>query len=100
MEADDADTESFDKLVGAGVSIVRGGKRMRGVVKSRMKNDYGALKGRINPNPLLDTSKCYVVFEDGSLDICTANIISESIFSQVDRCFLSIGEMLVPTGFL
>ena len=84
MEADDADVQTFDKLVGAGVSIVRGGERMRGVVKSRMKDEYGGLKGRTNPNPLLDTSEYYVEFEDGSSDSYTANIIAESIFSQVD----------------
>ena len=84
MEADDADVQTFDKLVGAGVSIVRGGERMRGTVKSRLKDEYGNLKGRINPNPLLDTSEYFVEFEDGSSDEYTANIIAESIYSQVD----------------
>ena len=57
MEADDADVATFDKLVGAGVSIVRGGERMKGVVKSRAQDEFGNLKGKSNPNPLLDTSE-------------------------------------------
>jgi len=85
MEADDADVATFDKLVGAGVSIVRGGERMKGVVKSRALDEYGNLKGKSNPNPLLDTSEYYVEFEDGSNDHFTANIIAENVFSQVDE---------------
>ena len=84
MEADDADVSTFDKLVGAGVSIVKGGQRMRGTVKERCKDEYGNLKGRTNPNPLLDSAEYYVEFDDGSSDNYTANIIAESIYSQVD----------------
>ena len=68
MEADDADVTTFDKLVGAGVRIVRGGERMKGVIKSRAQDEYGNLKGKSNPNPLLDSSEYYVEFEDGSSD--------------------------------
>ena len=38
-----------------------------------------------NSNPLLDLSEYFVEFEDGSSDHYTADIIVESIFSQVDE---------------
>ena len=85
LEADDVDVQTFDKLVGAGVSIVRGGERTKGVVKRRAQDEYGNLKGMSNSNPLLDLSEYFVEFEDGSSDHYTADIIAESIFSQVDE---------------
>ena len=90
LEADDVDVQTFDKLVGAGVSIVRGGERAKGVVKRRAQDEYGNLKGMSNSNPLFDLSEYFVEFEDGSSDRYTANIIAESIFSQFDRRAVSI----------
>ena len=41
LEADDVDVQTFDKLVGSRVSIVRGGERAKGVVKRRAQDEYG-----------------------------------------------------------
>eukprot|EP00816_Leptocylindrus_hargravesii_P007859 CAMPEP_0196825024 /NCGR_PEP_ID=MMETSP1362-20130617/92813_1 /TAXON_ID=163516 /ORGANISM="Leptocylindrus danicus, Strain CCMP1856" /LENGTH=60 /DNA_ID=CAMNT_0042205389 /DNA_START=1428 /DNA_END=1610 /DNA_ORIENTATION=+ len=58
---------------------------MKGVIKSRAQDEYGNLKGKSNPNPLLDLSEYYVEFVDGSSYHYTANIIAESILSHADE---------------
>ena len=85
MEADDVDVHTLDKLVSVRVSIVRGGERVKGMAKHRAQDECGKLRGRSNPNPLLDLSEYYFEFEDGGSDHYIADIIAESIFSQVDE---------------
>ena len=46
---------------------------------------YGDPVGIAHSNPLLDTRKYQVEFDDGTNEIITANIIAENILSQVDE---------------
>ena len=41
LEADVVDVQTFNKLVGSRVSIVRGGERAKGMVKCRSQDEYG-----------------------------------------------------------
>ena len=61
-----------------------GGKNKRAIVKSRVKDTYDNPIGNKNDNYILDTREYKVVFEDGSTDIYTSNIIMENIYSQID----------------
>ena len=70
MEAVDADVQMFDKLVRAGVSIIREGQRMRRVLlKSRLQRRFqcGSVQSYFqligsNPNPMLDSSEYLILF--------------------------------------
>ena len=44
----------------------------------------GHLKGRYNPNPIIDTSEYRVEFVDGSWEEYATNFIAENIFVHVD----------------
>ena len=41
--------------------------------------------GKANVNPILDTRKYEVEFEDGTIEILSANVLAENILSQVDE---------------
>ena len=50
-----------------------------------MKGNDGKPKGNYHSNPILNTSEYLVEFPDGTTKELTANIIAESMFSQIDR---------------
>ena len=53
--------------------------------------------GKSDPNPLLDTGRYIVEYDDGSTDVLSANVIAEAIYSQVDdegRDFLLLDEIV------
>ena len=56
-----------------------------GTVMKRKRGTDGELQGRSNVNPILDTSIYKVEFDNGSTEACSANIIAEHIYSQVDE---------------
>ena len=56
---------------------------MAKVIK-RVKGNGGNTVGRRHNNPMLDTSEYTVEISDGSSQELTSNIISESMFAQVD----------------
>ncbi len=83
-DADDYTPEAFDQYLTAEIVTDRGGDVLRGTVKSRKRNHDGKPIGSSNPNPLLDTRENLVCFEDGTEDAYTANLIAESLYSQID----------------
>lgn len=84
-EADDYFTsDAYDQYLTAEVLIPQGGVMKKAVVKRRATDQDGNPIGRRNPNPILDSREYEVQFPDGSVDILTANKISESILTQVD----------------
>jgi hypothetical protein len=78
FDADEYTPEAFDQCLTAEIVTDRGGKVLRGTVKSRNKRDHdGKPIGSSNPNPLLDTREHLVCFEDGTEETYTANLIAE-----------------------
>ena len=60
-----------------------GNNKMAKVIK-RVKGKDENPVGKRHNNPMLDTSKYTVEMSDGSSQELTANIIAESMFTQVD----------------
>ena len=83
-DADEYTPEAFDKYLSAQIVTDRGGEMLRGTVRSRKRDSDGKPIGSSNPNPILDTREYLVCFEDGTEDAYTANLIAESIYSQID----------------
>jgi hypothetical protein len=88
-EADDEhySPEAYDQyLTTNDVLMDRGGEAMLGTVKNRKWDSEGNPVDHLNMNPLLDTREYKVEqFSDGSIDLLTANAITESLYSQVDK---------------
>ena len=75
----------FDSYLGA-ESLLHdqdGNKKMAKVIK-RVKGNDGNPVGTLHNNPMLDTLEYTLEMSDGSSKELTANIIAESIFTQVD----------------
>ena len=90
--------EYGDKYMGLKVLLPTGDQLREGTVKSRKRTaDGDRLLGKQNINPLLDTRVYKVEFPDGSQDEYTANMIAESLYSNVDEDgnMLSIIEGIV-----
>ena len=49
------------------------------------RDNLGRPVGSAHPNPILDTRAYNVKFPDGHVEEFTANVIAESVYSQVDR---------------
>jgi len=75
-EADELDVDSYNKFVGSQIALHCSGGILRGKVINRARDDVGNLMGVYNPNPLLDTSRYVVEFDDGSAKEFSANIIA------------------------
>lgn len=86
VKDDGIDNEDvYDTYIGAEVLLPdRDGNKMMGKVIKRIKGNDGKPKGNRHDNPLLDTSEYAVEMSDGTTHELTANLISESMFSQVD----------------
>lgn len=97
-EADDFDAEtSYDKYISAQVLLPKGDGLVSGKVIKRKRDDNGNPVGRSNQNPLLDTRVYEVHFPDGTEQEYTANLIAESLYSQVDdegNQFILLDEIL------
>ena len=83
-DADEYTPEAFDQYLPAEIVADRGGDLLRGAVKSRKRDCDGKPVGSSNPNPLLDTREYLVCFELGTEETYTANLIAESLYSQID----------------
>ena len=82
-DAEDLDLNSY---IAAKVRLPKGGHTFaNGKVVGRVRDECGELVGKSNPNPLLDTSEYEVLFNDGSVERYSANIIAENIYSQIDK---------------
>ena len=79
-------SESQDWYIGASVFLPHLGEMSEGKIVSRKRTSDGkSLVGRPNTNPILDTRVYNVEFNDGSVEEFTTNMISESIFDQIDE---------------
>jgi hypothetical protein len=83
-EADDWDPEAYDQYISAQVRLNKGGQEHLGTIVSQKRDAHGNPVGRTNPNPILDTRIYQVTFPDGDTAEYSANIIAESLYSQVD----------------
>ena len=85
MEDEREAANVYDTYIGAEVMLPGPGDydQMARVVK-RIKDNNGQPRGVSNANPMLDTTEYLVEFPDGTQKELTANIVAESMFSQVD----------------
>jgi hypothetical protein len=75
-----------DNYIATKVSIpVNGFQFANGVVRRRARDTNGELIGKLNPNPLLDTSVYEVELEDGTVERYHANILAEHIYNKLDN---------------
>jgi hypothetical protein len=73
-----------------------GGDVTRAKVTGRKRDADGLPVGLRNHNPILDTREYEVEFPDGATDVFTANIIAESMYSQINgegHLFLLMSEI-------
>jgi hypothetical protein len=84
LEADEWTPETFDKYLAAEVLLPHGGELVRAKVTGRKRASDGTPVGVSHSNPILDTREYEVSFPDGSTDCYAANMIAESLYSQVD----------------
>jgi hypothetical protein len=83
-EADEWMPETFYKFLAAEVLLPHGGKLVRAKVTGRKCASDGAPVGVAHSNPILDTREYEVSFPNGSTNCYAANMIAESLYSQVD----------------
>ena len=75
----------YDRFIESEVLLPKNGIEMSTArVVSRSKDKHGKVKGAYNKNPILDTRVYDVMFLDGATCQYAANIIAESMYSQVD----------------
>jgi len=83
-EADAFDAETYDQYIAAEVMLPTGGELTTGKVTGRKRDQDGNPIGLRNSNPILDTRVYEVQFPDGHAEEFAANVIAESLYSQVD----------------
>jgi hypothetical protein len=84
-DADDYDEEAFDKLLAAEVMVPKGDALVAATVIGRKRDADGNPVGKAHNNPILDTRVYEVQFPDGHLEEYAANVIAESLYSQLDN---------------
>jgi hypothetical protein len=94
MEDERQASDVYDTYLGAELNLPGNGDQMQmaRVIKRIKGNDgkvkkpvlYSTLRKEKPYNPLLDTSEYLVEFSDGTTKELAANIIAESMFSQID----------------
>jgi hypothetical protein len=83
-EADDIG--DLDRYINAEVLLPQDGEYMRAArVTGRVRGPDGHVKGRYDPNPILNSQVYDVMFPDGATQQYAANIIAENMLSQVDE---------------
>jgi hypothetical protein len=96
-EADEWDSETFDKYIAAEVRLPKNGEKILGRVVAWKRDHDGNSRGKANSNPILDTRLYPVIFPDGETAEYSANVIAESLYSQVDsegNQFLLLDELI------
>ena len=82
-EADDI--ADYDRYIESEVLLPRNGAEMSSAkVVRRVKDKDGKVVGSYHNNPILDTRVYDVMFPDGAVAQYAANVIAESMYSQVD----------------
>ena len=75
----------YDKFIESEVLLPKNGVGMSSTKEvSRSKDKYGKAKGTYNKYPILDTRVYDVMFPDGDTCQYAANVIAESMYSQID----------------
>ena len=96
-DIDSHDLDVYNKFVGSAIQLNCGGKLVRGRVKDRVRDDASNLVGKQHQNPLVDTSRYSIEYDDCLQDKLAANMIAEAIFAQVDdegREFLLLKDII------
>jgi len=96
-EADEWDPEAFDKYIAAEVRLPKNGEEILGKVIARKRDHDGNPIGKAHNNPILDTRLYQVIFPDGETAEYSANVIAESLYSQIDNegnQFLLLDELI------
>jgi len=78
-------TELSDEHIGLQVNLPHKGEMVHGKVIEREKNPDGSLKGKSNPNPILDSRSYKVEFRDGAYGRYSTNTLIENLYSQIDE---------------
>ena len=83
-EGDDLDAPNY---VGMEIGLRRGdeGGLQRATVRRRILDEDGRPSGVATRNPMTDTRRFEVEFQDGEKEIFNANILAENILEQVDE---------------
>ena len=95
-EADDLG-EEYDNYLGAQIQLDVGGETLLGTVVKRKKGLDGKPIGTRHKNPLFDSRAYDVSFPGGVIQEYTANVIAESLYSQLDdqgRQFAIMSEII------
>jgi hypothetical protein len=96
-EADEWTPETFDKYLAAEVLLPHGGELVRAKVTGRKRVVDGTPVGVAHLKPILDTCEYEVSFPNKSTNCYAANMIAESLYSQVDadgREFILMKEIV------
>ena len=87
---------SVDVYLNASIVFPLGEKMSRGGVVSRKLDVDSNLIGRKNSNPILDSSRYEVEFDDGEITELTADVIAERIYAQ---CYENGNDLLLLDSF-
>jgi hypothetical protein len=96
----DVDVDTYDRYLNAEVIVERDGEPLRARVVKRARSETGSPIGRSHTNPLFDTREYDCIFDDGTFERYTANIIAENLYSQCDsdgHAFLVLKEIIDHT---
>jgi hypothetical protein len=96
-EADEWMPETFDKYLAAEVLLPHGGELVQAKVTGRKCAADSTRVGVVHSNPILVTHEYEVSFPDGLTGCYAANMIAESLYSQVDadgREFMLMKEIM------
>ena len=77
-------TEDNDNLISAKIPLQHKGEIQQGEIVNRKRDSSGLLIGTHHINPIMDSREYQVQFPDGSYSDYSANILLESLHSQVD----------------
>ena len=77
----------YDPYINMQITIPKGENELliEAGFKWRAVNIYGKYIGKANDNPILDSRKYEIEYEDRILEVLAANSITENIFMQVDE---------------
>ena len=86
-DAEEYTPDTFDGYLNMEIGLPRGqdDELLHAKVKRRAVDEDGKPVGKASNNPLTDTRQYEVEFDDGSIEILSANIIAENILAQVDE---------------
>ena len=89
--------EAQDNCVGVSLELPLGDDVAQGNVTKRARGNDGNVIGRAHDNPILDTRKYIVAFEDGEEAELSANATAQSMYAQCDpegNQYVSFGSIV------